>query len=467
MKNTLIAWLFCLPFASCTSPVTQMDLSGQWTVCLDSTDVGMDASFGGKLFDTSITLPGTTDEARLGTKCTLKPALKKPQLLHLTRAYSYVGPAWYSREIQVPSDWKEKDCILHLERVLWDTQVWIDGQKVEGHEESLTTPHEYDLTPYIQPGKKHVLTVRVDNRKRYDMSVNDLAHAYTDATQVKWNGILGDMYIKAVEKTRVESLQLYPDAASRTVKAVASVYNSSSQTAPVNLSLQVKGKDDSKSYASVEAQAEAVKGYSTVELTCQLEDNAPLWDEFNPYLYDASVELVSGKSTSLTTETFGLRDIRHEGNKLVMNEKPIFLRGTLECCIFPLTGTPSTDEASWEKLYASAREYGMNHLRFHSWCPPEAAFNVADEMGFYVQVELPVWSVTLGKDSATVEFLRAEAKRISKEYGNHPSFCFWSIGNELQYDFNILASMLGEMKAADDRHLYTTTSFTFEKGHGD
>lgn len=307
----------------------------------------------------------------------------------------------------------------------------------------------------------------MDNRKRYDMSVNDLAHAYTDATQVKWNGILGDMYIKAVEKTRVESLQLYPDAASRTVKTVVSIYNSSAQAESVNLCLQVKGKGDGKSYASAEAKAEAVKGYSTVELTCQLGDNAPLWDEFNPYLYDASVELVSGKSTSLTTETFGLRDIRHEGNKLVMNEKPIFLRGTLECCIFPLTGTPPTDEASWEKLYASAREYGINHLRFHSWCPPEAAFNVADEMGFYVQVELPVWSVTLGKDSATVEFLRAEAKRISKEYGNHPSFCFWSIGNELQYDFNILASMLGEMKAADDRHLYTTTSFTFEKGHGD
>lgn len=467
MRNTLIAWLFFLPFASCTGPVMQVDLSGEWTVCLDSTDVGMDASFGGKLFDTSIVLPGTTDEAHLGTKCTLKPALEKPQLLHLTRAYSYIGPAWYSREIQVPSDWKEKDCILHLERVLWDTQVWIDGQKVAGHEESLTTPHEYDLTPYIRPGKKQVLTVRVDNRKRYDMSVNDLAHAYTDATQVKWNGILGDMYIKAVEKTRVESLQLYPDAASRTVKAVVSIYNSSAQAGSVNLCLQVKGKSDGKSYASAEAKAEAVKGYSTVELTCRLGDDAPLWDEFNPYLYDASVELVSGKSTSLTTETFGLRDIRHEGNKLVMNEKPIFLRGTLECCIFPLTGTPPTDEASWEKLYASAREYGMNHLRFHSWCPPEAAFNVADEMGFYVQVELPVWSVTLGKDSATVEFLRAEAKRISKEYGNHPSFCFWSIGNELQYDFNILSSMLGEMKAADDRHLYTTTSFTFEKGHGD
>ena len=459
MKNTLIAWLFCLPFASCTSPVTQMDLSGQWTVCLDSTDVGMDASFGGKLFDTSITLPGTTDEAHLGTKCTLKPALEKPQLLHLTRAYSYVGPAWYSREIQVPSDWKEKDCILHLERVLWNTQVWIDGQKVKGHEESLTTPHEYDLTPYIQPGKKQVLTVRVDNRKRYDMSVNDLAHAYTDATQVKWNGIVGDMYIKAVEKTRVESLQLYPDAASRTVKAVASVYNSSSQTAPVNLSLQVKGKDDSKSYASVEAQAEAVKGYSTVELTCQLGDNAPLWDEFNPYLYDASVELVSGKSTSLTTETFGLRDIRHEGNKLVLNEKPIFLRGTLECCIFPLTGTPPTDEASWEKLYASAREYGMNHLRFHSWCPPEAAFAAADEMGMYLEIECSSWanqSTTIGDGGDLDCFIWEESERIVREFGNHPSFCMMMYGNEPAGKGSnaYLTNFVTTWKERDARRLY-------------
>ena len=459
MKNTLIAWLFCLPFASCTSPVTQMDLSGQWTVCLDSTDVGMDASFGGKLFDTSITLPGTTDEAHLGTKCTLKPALEKPQLLHLTRAYSYVGPAWYSREIQVPSDWKEKDCILHLERVLWDTQVWIDGQKVEGHEESLTTPHEYDLTPYIQPGKKQVLTVRVDNRKRYDMSVNDLAHAYTDATQVKWNGIVGDMYIKAVEKTRVESLQLYPDAASRTVKAVVSIYNSSSQTVPVNLSLQVKGKDDSKSYASVEAQAEAVKGYSTVELTCQLGDNAPLWDEFNPYLYDASVELVSGKSTSLTTETFGLRDIRHEGNKLVLNEKPIFLRGTLECCIFPLTGTPPTDEASWEKLYASAREYGMNHLRFHSWCPPEAAFAAADEMGMYLEIECSSWanqSTTIGDGGDLDCFIWEESERIVREFGNHPSFCMMMYGNEPAGKGSnaYLTNFVTTWKERDARRLY-------------
>lgn len=291
------------------------------------------------------------------------------------------------------------------------------------------------------------------------MSVNDLAHAYTDATQVKWNGIVGDMYIKAVEKTRVESLQLYPDAASRTVKAVVSIYNSSSQTVPVNLSLQVKGKDDSKSYASVEAQAEAVKGYSTVELTCQLGDNAPLWDEFNPYLYDASVELVSGKSTSLTTETFGLRDIRHEGNKLVLNEKPIFLRGTLECCIFPLTGTPPTDEASWEKLYASAREYGMNHLRFHSWCPPEAAFAAADEMGMYLEIECSSWanqSTTIGDGGDLDCFIWEESERIVREFGNHPSFCMMMYGNEPAGKGSnaYLTNFVTTWKERDARRLY-------------
>lgn len=467
MKNLFITWLFCLLWVSCTSSVTHLDLSGQWTVRLDSTDTGIKSSWSGKLYDTYITLPGTTDEACLGTKNTLQPALQKPQLLHLTRKYSYIGPAWYSREIQIPAEWKGKDCILHLERVLWDTQVWVDGKKVEGHEESLTTPHKYDLTSYLHPGKTQILTIRVDNRKRYDISTGNLAHAYTNDTQVMWNGILGDMYIVAEDKARIENLQLYPDAASHTVKAIITLQNSSEETKQINLNLQIKGKDDGKHYASAEKQTQAAKGSSIIELTCKLGENAPLWDEFNPYLYQASLELESDQSTSVTTETFGLRNIQHTDNQLTLNGKPIFLRGTLECCIFPLTGTPPTDEKSWEALYTSAREYGMNHLRFHSWCPPEAAFHAADKMGFYVQVELPVWSVTLGKDSATVEFLRTEAKRISKEYGNHPSFCFWSIGNELQYDFTILSDMLHEMKQADNRHLYTTTSFTFEKGHGD
>lgn len=467
MKNIFIFIFVILLASSCGENVGRIDLAGEWMVRLDSADVGIQEGWPGRRYETTIMLPGTTDMAKLGTKNMLQPALDKPQLLHLTRAYSYVGPAWYAREVEVPAEWEGKDCFLHLERVLWDTQVWVDGIKVDGHEESLVSPHCYNLTPYLRSGGKHLLTVRVDNRKRYDISVNDLAHAYTNATQVMWNGILGDMYVEAVNKVRVDDVQIYPDVDSRSVKVVVTVWNSENVQQEGTLKLDVAGEKHGEKYGAVDKKIIVAPGESLVELTCALDEDTPLWSEFTPNLCRVNVELKSGKDTSCLSERFGLRHIEQAGNRLMLNNKPIFLRGTLECCIFPLTGTPPTDEDSWRKLYSSAREYGLNHLRFHSWCPPEAAFNVADEMGFYLQVELPVWSVTLGSDSATVDFLRAEAGRIRKEYGNHPSFCFWSLGNELQYDFQVMGSLLKEMKREDSRHLYTTTSFTFEKGHGD
>lgn len=462
-----IFWLFVgILLASCENKSFQINLSGEWTVRLDSTDVGAEEVWYGRLYETPINLPGTTDQAGLGTKCTLEPAMKKPQLLQLTRAYSYVGAAWYAKKVEIPAEWKGKDVLLNLERVLWDTQVWVDGVQVDGHEESLVAPHRYDLTPYLKYGGKHVLTVRVDNRKRHDISVNNLAHAYTNATQVMWNGILGDIYLEALDRVRIDEVRLYPDAAKKSVRAVVSVHNGTDIHRNVTLHLNIAGKMDGKEYSSAHMQVTAAPGLSAVELRCNLGKDAPMWSEFHPYLYRADVELESAGCTSAVAESFGLRSIGLDGNRLMLNGNPIFLRGTLECCIFPLTGNPPTDEESWRSLFASAREYGMNHLRFHSWCPPEAAFNVADEMGFYLQVELPVWSVTLGNDAPTIEFLRAEAGRIRKEYGNHPSFCFWSLGNELQYDFQAMGSLLKEMKREDDRHLYTTTSFTFEKGHG-
>lgn len=465
MKKIMGVLLLLLQLTACTQ-VSRIDLSGQWTVRLDSADAGMDGAWYGKLYDTPMALPGTTDMAGLGTPCSLEPALTKPQMLHLTRAHSYIGPAWYSREVEIPSGWEGKELFLHLERVLWDSQVWVDGVKVDGHEESLTTPHRYNLTSYIKSAGKHILTVRIDNRKRYDISVKELAHAYTEDTQVKWNGILGNMYIEALDKVYINDMQLYPDVKTHSVKAVVSVCNVTGNTCNVDLKLSVTGKSDGKIRGELKKNITLSTGNVELELDCSLDENTPLWNEFNPYVCEADLALKGDGFIAQKNETFGLRSVERKGNVFLINGKPLFLRGTLECCIFPLTGTPPTDEQGWKKVFVAARDYGMNHLRFHSWCPPEAAFQVADEMGFYLQVELPVWTQTLGNDSVTVPFLRQEGARISKMYGNHPSFCFWSMGNELQYDFVALSSLMQEIKKNDSRHLYTTTTFTFEKGHG-
>ncbi len=140
--------------------------------------------------------------------------------------------------------------------------------------------------------------------------------------------------------------------------------------------------------------------------------------------------------------TFGVRQLTSENSLLHINGRRLFLRGTLECAIFPLTGHPPTDRAGWEKVFGTARQYGLNHIRFHSWCPPEAAFAVADSLGFYLQIELPLWSLQVGEDPKADQFLRDEAARMSREYGNHPSFCFWSMGNELEGRIAFLTDLM-------------------------
>ena len=96
--------------------------------------------------------------------------------------------------------------------------------------------------------------------------------------------------------------------------------------------------------------------------------------------------LRSSGGVDKVSANFGLREFKANGTRFEVNGQPVFLRGTLECCIFPLTGYPSMDKAYWSKIYNTCKAYGLNHVRFHSWCPPEVAFHVADSLGVYLQV---------------------------------------------------------------------------------
>lgn len=467
MKNIYLFFFLLAVLYSCRpSNNSTIDISGAWTVQLDSSDVGLQNDWQNKAFTQSIQLPGTTDDAGIGIPNTLTPALDKPQLTHLTRKNSYIGAAWYTREIAIPSDWKGKDMILKLERAIWQTNLWIDGKEVEKGQNSLVAPHYYDLTNYVQAGKKHRLTIKVDNRKQFDTSVDNLAHAYTNHTQIIWNGIIGQMQIEALDPVRITNLQVVPDIATKKVQVKISLQNNTQGIEKGDLSLVAINKKD-KTPLQLSVQAIEVKeGKSFVDAEYAMGDNVKFWSEFSPVLYEFRAELKTTKSHSVQTVDFGMRKFSRQGSVLTINDNPLFLRGTLECSIFPLTGHPPMTKEGWRKVFRTAKSWGLNHLRFHSWCPPKAAFEVADEMGFYLQVELPVWVLTIGQDQPTVDFMYAEAQRMIDEYGNHPSFCMWSLGNELQGDMTVLAKMLTHLKQQDSRHLYTTTSFTFEKGHG-
>lgn len=296
--------------------------------------------------------------------------------------------------------------------------------------------------------------------------MRELAHAYTEDTQVKWNGVWGRMELKAENDVKLQQVNVYPDIAGKRIKVKAVLVRTNPQTTQAEVTLQVNCAETGKSYEPQTYPAAFPHDTVCIEKEYALDEDMRLWDEFSPALYTLHASCHTRQGTDRYETTFGMREIGHTDGYLTINGNRIFLRGTLECCIFPLTGTPPTDEAGWEKVFSTAKAWGLNHLRFHSYCPPEAAFKVADRMGFYLQVELPNWSLTVGKDTATNRFLYQEFDRIIAAYGNHPSFCMLSAGNELQPDFQFLNAFVGYMKRQDNRHLYATTTFTFEQGHG-
>lgn len=450
--------------ASCSPDVKQIDLSGEWAFALDSTDVGITEKWFDSQLSGNISLPGTLDDAMIGIPNTLEPKLQKPQVLRLTRKHSYKGAAWYQKKVSIPANWNNKNISLKLGRVIWESRVWVDNQPV-GMRESLVTPHYFNLSEVLTPGE-HLITVRIDNRKKHSISVREMGHSYTNETQIIWNGIIGDINLSVSDPVFVSNIQVFPDVANKSCRVVCTVNNATEQKISADLSIWAQLSGTKDKLAAITEKITVIPGEQSFEQTYPMGDDVKLWDEFNPNIYTLNTSIDGKGFADQANTTFGMRNITNNDAKFQINGRRMFLRGTLECCIFPLTGHPPMDEAGWQKVFETAKEWGLNHLRFHSWCPPKAAFTVADKMGFYLQAELPVWTLDIGEDKATVEFLKAEADRMIREYGNHPSFSFWCLGNELQGDFDVLESILVDLKNRDPRHLYATTAYTFQQGHG-
>lgn len=440
--------LFAGLFASSGSLSAQcVSLAGEWNARLDSAGVH------------TVQLPGTLDMAGVGSPCTLKPAMEKPQLLRLTRKVSYVGPCTYSRTVDIPKDMAGKPLRLTMERVLWKSTLKVDGREIKGENLSLNSPHSFDISALT--AGKHLFEITVDNRAQRDISFSNLCHSYTNDTQTMWNGILGDFTLCAVPQIEIEKTKVYPDVEKECIEVDIPVNNRSGRKMKRDIKLVVTEKSTGKIVTWKNIKYSAPNGESNLRTSLNIE-NPKLWSEFSPMLYSL---LIEADNSSVSTD-FGMREVRSEGKNLYVNGNKVFLRGTLDCCVFPLTGVPPTDKEGWEKEMTTLKQWGFNHIRFHSWCPPEAAFELADSLGMYLQTELPVWSLTIGEDPAVTEYLYDEFSNMSEAYGNHPSWIMSTCGNELQKDFSVLNGLVKHMRTTDPRHIYAASSFTFEKGHG-
>jgi len=488
MRKILIqlSFFFLLAFsASATTSNSKIDLSGEWQFAIDRHDKGIAEKWFSKSLNDKITLPGSMAtngkgdevtpetvftlaysdamksyfEERKDSKYLAEGNFKIPYWLQPLKYY--VGAAWYQKEVTIPENWKGDAIQLFLERCHWETRLWVDNVEV-GMRNALGVPHIYKLSELLTPGK-HVISLLIDNRIK-EINIGENSHSITDNGQTNWNGIIGEIYLEARPSFSIQNIQVYPDLSNNKISTQIRLLNTTNEWKNISITLAANGASNpaaqSKKFLLVPV------GESTVEMDYSMGDSVKLWSEFHPDMYTLTATL----DKDVFQTTFGMREIKaldrtkdNNISRFEINGKPIFVRGVVECAIFPKTGFPPTDIEAWLRIYRICRNHGLNHMRFHSWCPPKAAFDAADQMGFYLQVECSTWanqSTTIGDGKPLDRWLYDESKRMIETYGNHPSFCFMAYGNEpagKNCDV-FLADFVTFWKKMDSRRLYTTAA---------
>jgi hypothetical protein len=469
-------------FGSCTSEKAEqsIDLSGQWSFQTDSLDKGIEQNWYSKKLNDVIQLPGSMltngkgNDVTAATKWTggiwnndwyTKPEYAKYRepgnikiSFWLQPLKYYTGAAWYQKEVDIPATWKERAVELFLERCHWETTLWIDDKKV-GMQNALCAPHAYDLSKIITAGK-HTITLRIDNRVK-DIDPGPDAHSISDNTQTNWNGIIGEMKLISRPAVYIGDVQLFPDIDKKIVTANISINNITGKEADYKLQLTAVTKNTSSesSIPAITKDIHVDSDTTHITIVYPMGNDPLLWDEFHPNVYTMNLELSGEKGNDKRSVDFGMRKFSTSGTQIIVNGRPTFLRGTLECAIFPKTGFPPTTEDAWDRIFRICKSYGLNHVRFHSWCPPEAAFEAADKAGMYLSIESSAWA-TVGNGRPIDQYIYDESNRIVATFGNHPSFCMMPYGNEAGGDSaeKYLTRFVQYWKAKDKRRIYTSAS---------
>lgn len=407
----------------------KIDLSGQWQVKLDAEKQETMP----QAYPETMMLPGTTSAAGLGMP---NPAKETGCL---TDAYRFEGAVWFMRTFTA-GDWTGEQTMLTLERTR-KTTVYLDGRPI-GHQESLCTPHRYFLPP-VHAGE-HTLVIRVDNT---DYPTRG-GHLTSPDTQSNWNGITGEISL-TVAHTLLTDLIVRPDLRRGCLRVHGHII----------------GAPDGVAGIVLPGQMEHLLPYrrGVLDGECPLKGNEAFWDEAHPEIHTISIDL----DGDVYETTFGLRDVRTVGRRLLINGRETFLRGKVDNLLYPKTGYTPTDVASWMTILGIAKEYGINHYRYHTACPPDAAFTAADLLGVYMAPELPFWGTVAeegeeGYDERERDFLFQEGFRILREYGHHPSFLWLSLGNELWGSKDVLNRMMRAYREADDTKLYSSGANNYQ-----
>ena len=428
-----------------------LDLAGNWELSLSSYDSAA--------FNDSVTLPGTLSENKKGKQNNSTDKTK------LSLRYTYSGSASYRKKVNIPADWADKSVVLTLERTKL-TRVWVNGAEETDctTSNSIAVPHEYRLKNLV-PGGENTITVEVTNGTGSNEGKSDnvyglfrsKTHMLTAETQTDWNGIIGEVALKAADKVYISDIMVYPDVKNSKTAVKAVVQNDSGAPAKGTLNISAVCRDNGDTIPQKEYSSEFAAGESTLEFVYDMGDNVKLWSEFHPSLYDMTVSLKtqSGERNDYV-ESFGMRDWGTSEGQFTINGNKTFLRGEANSAVFPENGYPYMTREEWLNFFGKAKSMGINFFRFHSWIPPMAAFKAADELGIYMQPEMYGFGGTPTANDFNNTLYGEDGINALKYLASSPSFVMMTFGNEMTTTGQTAAfeDYRARLKAIDSTRLY-------------
>ena len=428
-------------------------LEGTWTVDI----TGLSAQ--------PVRIPGTLDESGIGfpdeggnqwhPENTLGNEAEflgnKRILTRLTRRVTYEGPAHYRHTFFLDKPAGDARVFLEVERSR-ELALSMNGRPVPAWVPgTVSTPHVFEVTDCLAVGRNEVSLCCDNSYPTWPHDAIVYSSAATDETQTNWNGLLGYVRLRFEAPQFIAGIRVHPgqNAADVTLEVDCA--------APYAGTLRITSpafQTEQTIHVDLPAGRHEVR-FSQVALA----PGAKRWDEGEGNLHEVTAE---GARLEPVTIRFGLRTFGVRQGRLMLNDRRFFLRSEANCCVFPETGHMPMDQASWKAILTTYASYGINCMRFHSHCPPEAAFAAADEMGMMMQPELSHWNPrTAFEDDRSWAYFPLEMRQILRTYANHPSFVMMTWGNELAagpLGHARMNQMLEEARALDSTRLYAEGS---------
>ena len=328
------------------------------------------------------------------------------------RLFFYEGTVWFKKSFQaVPmSDYRT---LLYFGAVNYDCHVWVNGKKA-GHHVGGFTPFNYDISDLLKEGE-NVVVVKVDNKR----------HAEDVPTQIFdwWNygGITRDVKLVKVPMVYMEdyNLQLTKAAKNAKVREIAFSAKLSAKEADHKVVVYIPELKLEKQFTTdAEGRVSGTLKVSSKKLQ--------LWNPENPKLYDVRISL----DTSMLADEIGFRTIETRDKQILLNGKPVFLKGISIHEEKPNGGGRANSAEDAHTLLSWAKELGCNFVRLAHYPHNENMVREAEKMGIMVWSEIPCYWTIAWTNPQTYENAQNQLRDMIARDHNRANIVIWSIANE-------------------------------------